>query len=85
MSRKRKCLLASRLLPCHIAHSSPRGEHRGNEFFVPIASARVTVAVVGGGFTGAAMAVHLVAGKAIPADMSVVVIEPRPELGRGGL
>lgn len=51
--------------------------------FVPIASAGATVAVVGGGFTGAAMAMHLVPGKAVSADMSVVVIEPRPELGRG--
>lgn len=51
--------------------------------FVPIASARLTVAVVGGGFTGAAMAMHLVAGKGFPTDASVVVIEPRSELGRG--
>ncbi|MGV1947433.1 MULTISPECIES: FAD/NAD(P)-binding protein [unclassified Agrobacterium] len=50
---------------------------------VPIASARLTVAVVGGGFTGAAMAMHLVAGIGYPTDTSVVVIEPRSELGRG--
>ncbi len=51
--------------------------------FVPIAAARLTVAVVGGGFTGGAMAMHLVAGKGFPPDTSVVVIEPRSELGRG--
>lgn len=50
---------------------------------VTIASARLTVAVVGGGFTGAAMAMHLVASNGFPTDTSVVVIEPRSELGRG--
>lgn len=50
---------------------------------VPIASARLTVAVVGGGFTGAAMAMHLVAGIGYSTDTSIVVIEPRSELGRG--
>jgi uncharacterized NAD(P)/FAD-binding protein YdhS len=41
-----------------------------------------TVAVIGGGFTGAAVAYHL-ARQAAPASVRVVVAEPRPTLGAG--
>ncbi|WHA43546.1 FAD/NAD(P)-binding protein [Agrobacterium larrymoorei] len=51
--------------------------------FAPMSSARLTVAVVGGGFTGAAVAVHLLSGEEAPSHISVVVVEPRDELGRG--
>ena len=51
--------------------------------FSPASSDRVSVAIIGGGFTGAATAVHLVGSKDTPADASVVVVEPRSDLGRG--
>lgn len=51
--------------------------------FSTASSGHVSMAIVGGGFTGAAVAVHLVGGKDIPADASVVIVEPRSELGRG--
>ncbi|WP_207773896.1 FAD/NAD(P)-binding protein [Rhizobium rhizogenes] len=51
--------------------------------FSPASSDRVSVAIIGGGFTGAATAVHLVGSEDTPADASVVVVEPRSDLGRG--
>ncbi len=80
---KRNCLLELCLLARRAGRRSLWENVEAMNSFVPIASARLTVAVVGGGFTGAAMAMHLVAGKGFPTDASVVVIEPRSELGRG--
>ncbi|MDS9467715.1 FAD-dependent oxidoreductase [Paracoccus sp. MBLB3053] len=41
-----------------------------------------TVAIIGGGFTGATVALHL--ARALPDDpVSVLIVEPRPELGAG--
>lgn len=46
------------------------------------ATPKVTVAVIGGGLSGAAVAYHLAQG--FPAgEIEIVVIEPRAELGRG--
>lgn len=42
-----------------------------------------TIAIVGGGFTGAAVALHLAAGWAGPGRPRIVVFEPRPQLGGG--
>ena len=39
------------------------------------------VVIVGGGFTGAAAAVHLV--RASHAALAITIVEPREELGRG--
>jgi len=43
---------------------------------------RPTIAIIGGGLSGAAVAYHL-AGLLTQAEVDVVVIEPRAELGRG--
>lgn len=45
-------------------------------------STRQTVAIIGGGLSGAAVAYHL-AGILLPGEADLVVVEPRPELGRG--
>lgn len=42
-----------------------------------------TVAILGGGFSGAAVAVHLATSGDLPGSVRIVVIEPRAELGRG--
>lgn len=42
-----------------------------------------TVAIIGGGFTGASVAYHLARNLEPGADVRVVVIEPRPILGQG--
>lgn len=44
-------------------------------------SERPRVAIIGGGFTGAAAAIHLSRGA--PTSLNISVIEPRPEVGRG--
>ncbi|MFP5078380.1 FAD/NAD(P)-binding protein [Rhizobium sp. YIM 134829] len=50
----------------------------------PLASDRaLTIAIVGGGFTGAAVAVHLAAGQPLPGGTRVVVVEPRAVIGQG--
>jgi uncharacterized NAD(P)/FAD-binding protein YdhS len=45
-------------------------------------TAKTTLAIIGGGLSGAAVAYHL-AGLLPPGQVDVVVVEPRPELGRG--
>ncbi len=42
-----------------------------------------TVAIIGGGFTGAAVAAHLFEGAFPVSDVKVVVAEPRDQIGRG--
>ena len=46
-----------------------------------VQSDRCTVAVIGGGFTGATLTAQLL--RDADASLSVVLIEPRPSLGRG--
>ena len=42
---------------------------------------RLRIAIVGGGFTGAVLAIHAIRASSEPLD--IVVLEPRAELGRG--
>jgi len=49
---------------------------------LPASRPRVTVAIIGGGFSGAAVAFHL-AGNPDLADDAITVFEPRAEIGRG--
>lgn len=44
---------------------------------------RPTVAIIGGGFTGAAVAVHLSRNFPSQADVRLLVVEPRQDIGRG--
>ncbi len=44
-------------------------------------SEKPRIAIIGGGFTGAATAIHL--SRSAPAPLAISVIEPRPEVGRG--
>jgi uncharacterized NAD(P)/FAD-binding protein YdhS len=48
---------------------------------MPPNSSPLRLAIVGGGFTGAVLAIHAVRASTGPLD--IVVLEPRPELGRG--
>jgi uncharacterized NAD(P)/FAD-binding protein YdhS len=48
---------------------------------MPPTSSPLRLAIVGGGFTGAVLAIHAVRASTGPLD--IVVLEPRPELGRG--
>ncbi|SIR23198.1 Uncharacterized NAD(P)/FAD-binding protein YdhS [Rhizobium sp. RU20A] len=42
-----------------------------------------TLAIIGGGYTGAALVAHLTRGGGLPDGVRIVVVEPRDELGRG--
>lgn len=42
-----------------------------------------TVAIIGGGFTGATVAAHLASGPALPPGTRIIVVEPRAALGQG--
>lgn len=44
---------------------------------------RPTIAIIGGGFTGAALAVHLTQGFRLPPEIRVLIVEPREDIGRG--
>jgi uncharacterized NAD(P)/FAD-binding protein YdhS len=44
---------------------------------------RPTVAIIGGGFTGAAVAVHLSRNLPLLSDVRLLVVEPRQDIGRG--
>lgn len=44
---------------------------------------RPVVAIIGGGFTGAAVAFHLLDGRRLPHDARLLIVEPRDEIGRG--
>jgi uncharacterized NAD(P)/FAD-binding protein YdhS len=44
---------------------------------------RPTIAIIGGGFTGAALAVHLTQGSRLPQEVRVLIVEPRADVGRG--
>lgn len=43
----------------------------------------MTVAIIGGGFTGAAVALHLAGNNDSDIRLRIVVVEPRPSLGQG--
>ena len=47
------------------------------------AGARRTIAIIGGGFSGAAVAYHLAGNPDIAFQTEIVVFEPRAEIGRG--
>lgn len=42
-----------------------------------------TIAIIGGGFTGAALAVHLTQGFRLPPEVRLLIVEPREDIGRG--
>jgi uncharacterized NAD(P)/FAD-binding protein YdhS len=44
---------------------------------------RPTVAIIGGGFTGAALSVHLTQGFRLPPEVRLLIVEPREDIGRG--
>jgi uncharacterized NAD(P)/FAD-binding protein YdhS len=44
---------------------------------------RPTIAIIGGGFTGAALAVHLRQDLRLPPQARVLIVEPRKDIGRG--
>ncbi|EHS52069.1 FAD dependent oxidoreductase [Rhizobium sp. PDO1-076] len=45
--------------------------------------AHPTVAIIGGGFTGAAVAIHLAEARRLPPDARLLIVEPREDIGRG--
>ncbi|MET0358663.1 MAG: FAD-dependent oxidoreductase, partial [Pararhizobium sp.] len=49
----------------------------------PESGARRTIAIIGGGFSGAAVAYHLAGNPDIAFRTDIVVFEPRAEIGRG--
>ncbi|WP_244920093.1 FAD/NAD(P)-binding protein [Rhizobium etli] len=49
----------------------------------PAGAGGITIVIIGGGFTGAAVAAHLLADGKLAAGVKVVVVEPREDLGRG--
>lgn len=44
---------------------------------------RPTIAIIGGGFTGAALAVHLRQDFRLPPEVRLLIVEPREDIGRG--
>ncbi|CZT35709.1 FAD/NAD(P)-binding protein [Rhizobium sp. 9140] len=49
----------------------------------PRVAARKTIAIIGGGFSGAAVAYHLAGNADVAFQTDIVVFEPRAEIGRG--
>ncbi|TCQ10182.1 putative NAD(P)/FAD-binding protein YdhS [Rhizobium sp. PP-F2F-G36] len=49
----------------------------------PRVGARETIAIIGGGFSGAAVAYHLAGNADVAFQTDIVVFEPRAEIGRG--
>ncbi|TCL93758.1 putative NAD(P)/FAD-binding protein YdhS [Rhizobium sp. PP-WC-2G-219] len=49
----------------------------------PRVGARKTIAIIGGGFSGAAVAYHLAGNVDVAFQTDIVIFEPRPEIGRG--